>query len=64
MLSNKKVITMIIPPKFNSLQIEADLNQKKSVYDKRAHFVNVVNLTDLRQFNVVVYIVLIGNQYH
>lgn len=29
MLSNKEVITMITPPKFNSLQIESDLNQKK-----------------------------------
>lgn len=66
MLSNKKVITMITPPKFNSLQIESDLNQKKknSVYDKRAYFLNGVNSTYLRLFNVVVYIILIDTQYH
>lgn len=58
---------MITPPKFNSLQIEADFYQKKkknSAYDKRAYFLNGVNLTYLRQFNVVVYIVLIDSQYH
>lgn len=65
MLSNKKVITMITPPKFNSLQIESDLNQKKeTVFMIRVYFLNCVNYTYLRLFNVVVYIILIDTQYH